>query len=324
MIGVVGCKKYNQVDNSGTVKTPYILHVGGFYGTLFKTNDALYFNTLFNTDHSTVRQVLAADTMLLYLKEKFYFSRNEGQSFQLSVNDPRNFQDLFYKYFLPNQAVYDRNDRLVYLCTATGLRKSSDNGETFVPETNYDVSSPPITPNSITQTDNGNVYMLKDFDEIYEKPVGAPWRRIGINTPLPVDTTWYITHSGNTLLAVDYSGGAGIYTSTDAGVNWFGTSGLPPFRKVLFGKQAIQSLGDYFAGTDSGGLYRLEAGAFVPSGLGIPWYAKVHHVVGKKIVYRTNVERYYHFCATDIGLYMSENNGRDWRLIKSGAFSTLY
>ena len=97
VLGFMGCKKYNQVDNSGTVKTPYILYVGGYYGTLHKTNDALYFNTLFPTDHSTVRQVLAADTMLMYLKENFYYSRNEGAAFKQSNDHPRNFEDLFYK-----------------------------------------------------------------------------------------------------------------------------------------------------------------------------------------------------------------------------------
>jgi hypothetical protein len=29
-------------------------------------------------------------------------------------------------------------------------------------------------------------------------------------------------------------------------------------------------------------------------------------------------------CATDIGLFISENDGLDWRLLREGAYSTLY
>ncbi|HOZ50411.1 MAG TPA: hypothetical protein PLU17_01020 [Chitinophagaceae bacterium] len=324
------CKKYNQVDNSGTVKTPYILYIGGYYGTLHKTNDALYFNTLFPTDHSTVRQVLAADTMLLYMKENFYFSRNEGISFKESNDHPRNFEDLFYKYYLPNQSLYDPIDKIVYLCSQTGLEKSSDNGVTFAQETNWDGGpppTPPITPTSITRTVNGNLYMLKDSLDIYEKLVGGAWKKIPVVTSLPKDTpTWYISNQGNTLFAAEFSGKYGIVKSVDAGLNWTTCTGLAPKRKILFAKEALSLNNTFFVGQDSGGLYRLDATGsnFEPSGAGIPWYAKVHFVVGKKIVYRTDVERYYHFCATDVGLFISENDGRDWRLLRSGAYSTLF
>jgi hypothetical protein len=325
LLGFAACKKYNQVDNSGTVKTPYILHVGGYYGTLHKTNDALYFNTLFPTDHSTVRQVLAADTMLLYLKEKFYFSRNEGKAFKESNNHPRNFEDLFYKYYFPNQAVYDAIDKIVYLCTATGLEKSTDQGESFVAETNWAPGNAPIAPNSITQTANGNLYILRNINQIYEKTVGGAWKEINQVTKLPKDTTtWYISHKYNMLLAIDFAGQSGVYYSLDAGVNWVKCTGVPNGQFILFGNQAQSVNNSFFIGLDSGGVHRLEGTNFVPSGQGIPWYAKVHFVVGKKVIYRTDVERYYHFCATDIGLYMSENDGLDWRLIREGAYSTLF
>jgi len=280
---------------------------------------------LFPTDHSTVRQVLVADTMLLYLKENFYFSRNEGGAFVQSNDHPRNFEDLFYKYYLPNQAVYDKGEKIVYLCTTNGLEKSSNNGENFSPESNYAPGSPPINPTSITQTENGNLYMIQDFDDIYEKQPGGAWTKIGITQPLPTDTTtWYITNKFNMLLAVDYNGWSGIYYSLDAGVTWNPCTGLPLNRKILFGKQPLSNNNSYFTGLDSGGLYRLNGINFEASGQGIPWYAKVHFVIGKRLVYRTNVERYYHFCATDLGLYISENDGRDWRLIRSGVYSTLF
>ncbi len=327
LLGVTGCKKYNQVDNSGTVKTPYILYIGGYYGTLHKTNDALYFNTLFPTDHSTVRQVLAADTMLMYLKENFYFSRNEGAAFKESNNHPRNFEDLFYKYYIPNQSLYDNIDKTVYLCTNSGLEKSTDNGVTFSAETNWTlpIPSPTVIPTSITQLENGNLYIIKDSDEIYEKKVAGSWTKIAQATFLPKDTsTWYISHQNNNLVALDFSGKYGVAVSTDFGVNWTVCTGLPKNRKILFGSQSLSVNNSFFAGLDSAGLHRLQGTTFSPSGNGIPWYAKVHFVVGKKVVYRTDVERYYHFCATNIGLYISENDGLDWRLLREGAYSALY
>lgn len=326
--GLFGCKKINQVDNSGTVKSPYVLYVGGYYGTLHKTNDALYFNTLFPTDHSTVRQVLAADTMLLYLKENFYFSRNEGGAFKESNNHTNLFQDLFYKYYIPNQAVYDKIDKTVYLCCASGLEKSTDNGVIFNAETNWSaIPAPVVFPTSITQTDDGNLYMIQDSANIYSKQVGAAWTKVTQNTKLPTDTTtWYFTHKQNTLFAIDYYGMSGIWYSNNGGVDWTTCTGIPKSKKILFGNETQSLNGTFFAGRDSGGLYRLDATGtnFVTSGAGIPWYAKVHFVVGKKLIYRTDKVRYYHFCATDIGLYVSENDGIDWRLLRAGSYSTLY
>ncbi|QLH46709.1 MAG: hypothetical protein HWD58_14405 [Bacteroidota bacterium] len=74
---------------------------------------------------------------------------------------------------------------------------------------------------------------------------------------------------------------------------------------------------------DSGGLYRLDANSFVSVSAGIPWYAKVSYVEGKRVVYRTDEKRYYLFCAIDRGLYISENYGTDWKLFRNGIYSTL-
>ena len=66
------CQKYNQIDNTRTIKTPYTLLAGCYTGQLFKTNDALYFSQLHFPDHAAIRQVLVADTVIAYLKQNFY------------------------------------------------------------------------------------------------------------------------------------------------------------------------------------------------------------------------------------------------------------
>jgi len=331
MLSLGSCQKYNQVDNSSTVKTPYVLFIGGYNGTLHKTNEGLYFNTLFPTDNSCVRQVLVVDSNVLYLKLNLYTSKDEGRSFKISNNHARGYEDLFYKYYLPNQMIYDKSDpnnKVVYFCSATGLELSSDLGVTFTPVPAASYDTPPLvtdTPTSITQLDNGTAYIMIDSANQYRKFVGAGWVKVpqdGVND-LPTDTTrWYISHSHDTLFAVDFNGPAGVRYSTNNGLDWAPVPGLPKKRKLLFANQAYGSEALY-VGLDSGGLYRVNATSFTSTGAGMPWSAKVNFVEGKRVVYRTDVSRYYLFCSTDQGLYMSETNGLDWNLIRTGSYSTL-
>lgn len=328
LFGLSSCDKYNQVDNSSTVKTPYVLFIGGYNGTLHKTNEAIYFSTLFPTDNSCVRQVLVADTNILYLKQNLYVSKNEGKAFKMVSNDAHNFLDEFYKYFLPNQMVYDKASRNVYYCSKSGLMVSSDLGETFSPElaANYDVVPPAgKIPTSITQLSNGNMYLMIDSALQYKKIGSGQWQQVLANDTLDLkkDTlTWYVAAAHDTLMAIDFSGKYGVMYSLDLGSTWANASGMPKSRKHLFGNSAFGSE-HFYVGLDSGGLYRLEGGSFTACGAGMPWYAKVSYAEGKRVVYRTDRVRNYLFCATDHGLFISETNGLDWKLKYDGKYSTL-
>jgi hypothetical protein len=335
LIGLSSCKKYNQVDNASTVKTPYTLFIGGYNGTLHKTNDGLYYKPLFPTDNRAVRQIVVADSNLLYLKENFYYSTNEGSAFQISNNHVNPYFDVFYKYYLPNQAIYDKTTKRVYLCTKStgnGLEYSTDYGVTFTQDANW--NDPTLDSLSITQLDNGDLYILKDSaSNVYRRTGTSNWTRVipDLVNVLPSDsfqapqyiTKWYISHTHDTLIAIDYDGINGVYYSADYGVNWFPCTGIPKVRKILFGHQAFGN-NTFYVGIDSGGLYKLKGSVLEPTSAGIPWYAKVHYVEGKTLTYRTDVKRTYLFCATDLGLYRSETNGLDWKLIRTGTYSTLY
>lgn len=332
---LISCKKYNQIDNASTVKTPFVMYAGGYYGTLQKTNDLLFLTTLFPTDNSVVRQVLVADTTLLYLKKHMYYSKNEGKAFQPSnPNTPLPFVDDFYKYYFPNSALYDEVERKVYLCRSTDtnalasnqLTVSTDYGMNFTNETNWSSNTTiapfnTYNPTSITQLDNKVIYAIKDTI-IWEKIGTNLWDTVNTVTKLPFAKGWYISHSHDTLIAIDYFGKNGIYYSTDGALNWNPCKGMPKNRRILFGNQALN--GTFYIGYDSLGMYRLEGENFKATGAGIPWYAKVSYVTGKRVVYRTGEIRNYLFCATDQGMYISETNGLDWRLHKQGSFSTLH
>lgn len=326
---LIACQKYNQIDNSRTIKTPYTLFIGGYNGKMEKTNDALYFSTLFPIDGSTVRQVLVADTMLLRVMQNFYYSKDDGKSFKDSKLDVVDYIDKFYKYYIPNPAVYDRVEKKVYLCTKAGLVESSDFGASFQPVTNWTPATPSAAEiakfRSLTQTDNGTLYLVGDSINHYYKQGTGDWTKVNV-TPdnIPRDTIWYVSHSHDTLFLIDFHGKYGVWWSNDIGVNWTKCTGLPSSRKILFGNKPYGKE-NFYVGLDSGGLYRLNGTQFISSGAGIPWWAKVSFVEGKRIVYRTDVNQYYLFCATDLGLYMSQDaDGKDWKLIRQGNFSTLY
>lgn len=342
VIGAVsGCKKYNEVDNSSTVETPYILYIGGYNGTLHKTNDATYFNANFHTDNSPVRQVIIADTNILYLKQNCYFSKNEGLAFQLNNNHTLPYVDLFYKYYLPYSMVYDKNNREVFLCTRTGLEKSTDLGASFSPETNWD-PAPPLAglnyqippfntitgeiPLSITQLDNSDLYCLGDSAHLYQKLAGSgtKWKQLTPTTPLPNDSAlWYLSHQGNTLIAIDFIGTYGIYNSTDGGMTWVAYTGVPKSRKLLFGNTPSFSNNTFFVGIDSVGIIKQSGTGFTGTGAGIPLYCKPGMIEGKRNIYRNGYIKNFLFCATDQGLFISYNNGEDWKLIWNGFYSTL-
>jgi hypothetical protein len=334
-ISLSACEKYNQVDNSSTVKTPYTLFIGGYDGTVQKTNDALSYNSLFSTDNSITRQIIVADSNIIYLKDYIYCSNNDGKTFPRSAPfTPVLHIDKFKKYYLPNTGLYEPNTKIVYMCGNTNdsvkggqpinMLKSTDFGKTFQADNNF--IDPIMYPTSITQLKNGLAYIMQDSSRIYKRirkdTVG--WVKVSQNATNPLGSNtakWYISHKGDSLFAIDYFGKKGIYYSTDAS-NWFKCTGIPTSKKILFANQAFGN-NEFYVGLDSGGLYRLNGTNFVPTGPGIPWYAKIGFVEGKTVTYRTDAKRTYLFAATDVGLYISETNGFDWRLIRNGTYATL-
>ncbi len=320
---ISSCEKYNEINNIGSVKTPYVLYIGGLTGTNYVTNDGVYFDRLFPVDNSPVRQIITADSNLLYLKENCYVSDDEGKAFNICNDHARPYFDKFNKYFVPHQMCYDASEQIVYLCTATGLEKSTDFGKTFTPVTNWGGAGA-IIPSTIIELDNNDLYILSDSANISKLTGGTGnWDAVNQITPLPSDTSiWYFSNNKDTVIATDYRGYAGVYYSVDGG-DWKKYNGIVgDGRRILFANQPFGS-DNLFIGRDSSGLYRSNGTSFASKSIGIPWYAKVQYVEGKRVIYRTDVAKDYLYCATDVGLFISESNGDDWRKVKEGNFSTL-
>ena len=315
------CRKYNQIDNGSTVKTPYTLFIGGYNGILKKTNDALYFGSLFYTDNSTVRSIVVADSNICYVKDKFYYSKDDGKFFLPSFTNVIKPIDSFNKYFIPNITLYDNINKRLYLCAEKNvIQYSTDLGKTFTPDASWSAAS--INSTSITQTSNGDLYTIASDSLVYKRTGTNNWNLVVVDTPFNLpQATWYLSHSSDTLMAIDYKGKEGVYYSTDGGVRWYtGKQLLPNTQEILFGNQVF---GQFYIGLDSGGLYRFSGNQFTPVGKGIPWYAKVSNIIGKTVRYRTDAIRNYWFCSTDQGLYISETDGTDWKIVLPGQYSTL-
>jgi hypothetical protein len=322
-VTISSCKKYNQIDNGSTVKTPYTLFIGGYNGIMKKTNDALYFSSLFATDNSTIRSIIVADSNVCMIKDSFYYSKDDGKFFQLSYKKVTPHIDRFYKYYIPNISLYNQNDKRLYLCSKNSfIEFSTDLGKTFQVDNNWIDASKTLQPTSITQLNNGRMFMMKDTSLFRQIGVGG-WEKMEVDTPFNLTYTanWYISHTHDTLMAIDFDGTQGVYYSTDEGRKWYIVKQLlPNTKKILFGKEVF---GQFYIGLDSAGLYSFSGNQLKPVGKGIPWYAKVSDMVGKTIRYRTDATRNYWFCATDQGLYISETDGTDWKLVHPGQWSTL-
>lgn len=330
VLAASSCEKYPPRDNTGLVVTPYVLYLGGLDGEIFQSNDIEFFDRINGNggpDNTAIRQIITADTNILFLKEFCYTSDDDGRAFNLTNSDPLPYYDAFYKYYLPHQMMYDKSEEKVYLCVNGGLAESSDFGKTFAP------SPIGIAPTSVVELDNGDLFAIQDNTNIYTRTSGfGGWSAV---TPAPTGlaagSNYYLTSMGNTLVATDFEGNNGVYFSTDGGSTWTkygGTIGNGKFILTVESCENEDGTMDLFMGRDSLGVFKLDQGSnsFEASSTGIPWYAKIYDITCKKVQYRTGEVRYFYFCATNVGLYLSENDsaGDAWRLIKEGDYSTLH
>lgn len=316
------CEKYNQIDNTGIIRTPYVLYTGGLDGQIHKTNDANYFTKLSAISPFPIRQIITADTNILVLRKDCYVSDDNGLAFNKTNTNCLDFYDEFYSYFRPNQMCYDESEQKVYLCTKGGLLESADFGKTFGPS--------PLggTPISVIEDDNGDLYAIENSATISKRTAGVGgWGLVAPGaSPLSPGNHFYLSSFNGNLIATDYEGTAGVFESSNGGADWTKLGGVSGSGKHILFTNQPEGTSDLFMGRDSSGLFKLVNGNFESSSAGIPWYAKVGFVEAKRIVYRTGETKEYLFCATDVGLYVSESGGDDWSIARPGAsvqYSTL-
>jgi hypothetical protein len=180
--------------------------------------------------------------------------------------------------------------------------------------------------NSVTQLNNARLFMLDISYKIFQNTNGLPTNAFvtcaGAGIPVNVNAEWALAKHNDRLWLMDETGNNQAHYSDDFAATFKKSNGLPLRKEVRCAKQVGA---DFYVGTDSGGLYKLDPSGinFVRTGLGLPGNARIWDIVAKRNVYTTDQTKDYLYLATDKGLYQSDNNGADWKLVKEGQFVNL-
>jgi len=85
--GIYGCKRFNNIDNSNGIQTPYGLFFTDTAGALYLTNDGRdYSGPLFPPDGKSSRALVTSGNNILWIKTHLYYSNNNGRNFNSSYD----------------------------------------------------------------------------------------------------------------------------------------------------------------------------------------------------------------------------------------------
>jgi hypothetical protein len=339
VIGVFGCKKLNTIDNSGTIKQPYVLYIGGLFGNLQKTNDAENFDTPYLNDGSLSFDVIVADTNIIHVRNKIHVANNNKPNYAPVTMG--NFTTISNAVTNPitdkyvNVTLYDAINKNVYVITKEvaankGIIIGQYNGKSFANDMNVNTVDQPYAT-TITQTKNGDIFVkgenkLVNTDQaLYVRKGGLltnTWTRVVPSTTaanvLPKLNGWILGSIDNRLIAVNKYGYDTAMYSDNFGADWFPLAGLPDSVTTQCVKTCVLN-NKLYVGTDSAGLWRLDGTTFVKSSNGLPATARIFDIVSKRNVYRTDVSKDYYFLATDKGLFISDFNATQWKQVHDKA-----
>jgi hypothetical protein len=324
-LGLFGCEKIDPADNASTIKVPYVLVASEQEGTIWKTNDAAIFDLWSGGGSAFSNEFFLADTNYVQIRQKLYvWNGIKSPSFPKIVSTFVPLTNVSpEKPGQMNIACQDKANKSIWVCANPTLYFTADNGASWKPY----VSPPPLVsigvPTSVSQTNDGQVYSLSVANKLFVNPGGLTTTAFiaatAIGIPTGTGADWAIAKNNNDLWMIDETGNTRPYISVNSGANFAGGTGLPLKKRVNMAKQ-IGASGDFYVGTDSAGLFKLNGTAFSKIGLGLPGNARIWDIVAKRNVFTTGSTKDYLFLATDSGLFMSENNGTDWKLVKEGAF----
>jgi hypothetical protein len=329
LLAFSACEKIDPQDNAPTISVPYALFVGGIEGQLWKTNDGVNFDRWYQSGSSFSNELFVADTNIIHIKQKVSVGRGVFPYYPTPVNSftPLTNPVSAEKPSQMNIACHDKSNKLVWCCSNPTLVYTDDNGKNW----KQYVSPPPVVNmgvlTSVITLDNDYTIALNIANKLFFNNTGLPTTAFAAcNTtvaPLfPATFTtagvpdWALAKDGNTAWVIDENGNYQPYFSTNNAANFTQSSGLPNKRRVNMAKE-VEITGDFYVGTDSAGLFRLNntTNTFQRIATGLPQNLRIWDIEGKRNTYLTGETKDYIYLATDQGLYISENNGNEWRLI---------
>jgi hypothetical protein len=330
------CDKYNNISNTNTIKKPYALYMGGMYGNLAKTNDGELFDwpQKAGTTHFS-NGLLTTENRIIHLRKHIYVAdatkpyHAPVQQNNWLVRGTIITNDSFGGNYL-NIYCHDKSRNEVYVSTTNGLVISTNGGkDAFI----LDGKLPPTGlgfPTSIVQLSNDKLYT---WDETSKKVcrrdlpvsgVSQNWVTTAAALPTANSQRWMLGSQVDRLWAVEKRMYNQPRYSTDEGVNFTSASGLPDSATVTLAKTTKVN-GDFFIGIDSVGLYRYNKASnkFLLSNGGLPQNIRCFDIVSKRNEYVSGETKDYIYLATNLGLYMSDDDGKNWVLKQPNAWGAL-
>lgn len=324
---LTGCRKENGIDNEAVIKKPYGLYVSDDQGALYRTNGGTFYKIDFPPDGFAARAIVTSGPNLLMVKDNVHLSENNGHNFNptsLLVTDSVNWQPIILDVPSHNRVYLAAEDDY-------GVKYSNDHGKTWAIDNAWDgaISGPLfIRITSFTQLKNNNLFSFDHFSfKLYNRNgSGSNWTEVTTNG-LPGSGKFYLSHIGDVLLLVDYSGATGIWHSEDNGANWAAYSGLPanvPIYAVSAPFDEVLLAGLQNAGAQGGGVYKLAGNSFVSANYGIAVNTTVKGISGKNDIYKNDVDKRYYYLSTSTGVYRSGDQGQNWIQVKPGSYTAAY
>lgn len=333
-VAFASCSKENGINNTTVIATPYSLYYCDSAGSLWNTNDGIYFKeSVFPADGVPSLAIATAGPNLIWIKSGVPVGKITAH---VSTNEGRNFNPSYTPInpacFDQSCVMYVRSQNRVYLATGDGTNSgvmfNAFNGEVNAAENKNWVNDPdmPATSGvlitSFTELKNGT---LVAFDwtsrRLFIRVGTGAWTESVATTPLPGGSQFTITHFNNSIVAIDRSGNNGAWYSTTNGITWTQYTGLPNRKLYAVAAPFDATL---LVGTDSNGVYALQGAAFVPSSAGLTEATTVRSIVGKENIYVNGVSAQFIYIATSKGVYRSQDQGQNWVLVRPGNYFSVY
>lgn len=334
-VAFASCSKENGINNTTVIATPYSLYYCDSAGSLWNTNDGIYFKeSVFPADGVPSLAIATAGPNLIWIKSGVPVGKITAH---VSTNEGRNFNP---SYTPINPACFDqtcimyvREKNKVYLATAdginSGIKVNAFNGVVDVAANENWIDDPEMTPvsgvliTSFIQMKNGDLIAFDWTSRrlFVNNGSGSGWKENIATTPLPGGSQFTITRFNNTIVAIDRSGVNGAWYSPNEGITWYQYTGLP--NRKLYAVAAPFDA-NVLVGTDSNGVYVLQGAAFVPSSAGLTEATTVRSIVGKENIYVNGVSAQFIYIATSKGVYRSQDQGQNWVLVRPGNYFSVY